>query len=54
MFMFILNKKENSNMDNKLQIIPNIMKEYFKIVNPFIKCDQVVGSQVVLILIYTK
>ena len=41
-------------MDNKLQIILNVVKEYFKIVDPFIKRDQVVGSQVVLIHIRTK
>ena len=42
-------------MDNKLQIILNIVKEYFKIMDDiFVKSDQVVESQVVLILIHSK
>ena len=41
-------------MDSKLQIILNIVKEYFEIVDVFTKSDQVVGSQVVLILIHPK
>ena len=41
-------------MDNNLQIILNIVEEYFKILDIFIKSDQVIGSQVVLILIHTN
>ena len=35
-------------MNNKLNFILNIVKEYFKIVDLFIKTDKVHGNQVVL------
>ena len=35
-------------MGNKLQIVLNKVKEYFKIVDLFIKSDEVLGSQIVL------
>ena len=41
-------------MNNKLQTILNIVKEYFIIVDLFIKSDQMVGSQEVLILVHIK